>query len=336
MKNRFSGIYAALASAFFLGLAPVFGKMAILYGMSPLAAVALRTILAAFLMLALLLMTNRRYLYIYPVGLIGCLLAGGINGIGSLLFYGSLARIDASVGQLLNSMYPIFLTLWLALDHQPPSRLTLLRIGLSIPAVYLLTQADYAGLDMIGVGMMLGAAALYALHLPINQRVLVDMPAPTVTLYTLLAMSAVVVPAFLFTDSPASLQTVPTNAWWAVGGLTVVTFLSRLTLFMGVKELGGMQTAIIGLSELLVTVFVANIWLDEYLSAEQRLGALLLFTSVLLVGFDKKPPPPKQSEGWLQWLHPRASAALAELPDDLELPNQGEPKQWNSHVTSLP
>ena len=50
---------------------------------------------------------------------------------------------------------------------------------------------------------MLGAAALYALHLPINQRVLYEVPAPTVTLYTLLAMSAVVVPAYLVFDPGA-------------------------------------------------------------------------------------------------------------------------------------
>jgi len=99
--------------------------------------------------------------------------------------------------------------------------------------------------------MMLGAAILYALHLPINQRVLYEVPAPTVTLYTLLAMSAVVVPAYLIFDQKWPSLELP---WWPVFGLTLVTSLSRLSLFMGIKHIGGMQTALLGLGELLVTI----------------------------------------------------------------------------------
>lgn len=39
--------------------------------------------------------------------------------------------------------------------------------------------------------------------------------------------------------------------------MTLVTMISRLSLFMGVKRLGGAQAALIGLSELLVTVLCA-------------------------------------------------------------------------------
>ena len=49
---------------------------------------------------------------------------------------------------------------------------------------------------MVGAAMMFGAAFLYALHLLINQRVLYEVPAPTVTFYTLLGMSITVLIAF--------------------------------------------------------------------------------------------------------------------------------------------
>jgi drug/metabolite transporter (DMT)-like permease len=302
MNQRSTGIQAAFSSAVFLGLAPVFGRQAILMGLSPLAVAALRTILAALLLFVVMAIFRRRYLYIYPAGLLGCMLAGGINGLGSLLFYGSLARIDASVGQLLNSTYPLFVAFWFALDYQPPSRITIFRLFLTLPAIYLLTQAGQGKLDIIGVVMMLGAAAMYALHLPINQRVLYDMPSPTVTLYTLLSMSAVVVPIFLLFGTPETIQGAKIEAWWPLFGLTIATFLSRLTLFLGVKHLGGMQTAIIGLGELLVTFLVAFLWLGERLSPEQWLGALLLAVSILLIGLDKTPPPQRRSGGWLRWL----------------------------------
>jgi drug/metabolite transporter (DMT)-like permease len=303
MNQRTAGIRSALLSAFFLGLAPVFGKQAITFGMSPLAVAALRTMLAAILLLISIALLRPKYLFIYPAGLLGCLFAGGVNGLGSLLFYGSLARIDASLGQLLNSTYPLFVAFWFALDYQPPKRVTLFRLLLTIPAVYLLTQTDSEkNPDLIGVGMMLGAAALYALHLPINQRVLFEMPAPTVTLYTLIAMTLIVAPAFLLFDNHLELLEVGFDGWLPLLGLTFVTFISRLTLFSGIKYLGGMQTSLISLGELLVTIFVAATWLGEQLSHQQLFGAMLLILSIVLVMFDHSPPPQRHGRGWLHWL----------------------------------
>lgn len=304
--KRWTGIQAAISSAFFLGLAPIFGRQAILEGISPLAVVATRTLFAALVVFLAILLTQRKYLYIYPAGLLGCLLAGGINGTGSLLFYASLARINASVGQLLNSTYPLFVALWLTLDHQPPTRLTIVRLLMTIPAIYLLVQAPAGSLDLVGVLMMLGAAALYALHLPINQRVLYEMPAQTVTLYTLTAMSAVVVPAFLLFGGQ-DLPGLSHAGWTPVIGLTIVTLLSRLMLFTGVKHLGGMQTAIIGLMELVVTVFFAFVWLGERLSAAQWAGAAMLMLIVGLVAFEKAAPQRVRPGGWLRWLSPPTS-----------------------------
>ena len=70
MNARKNGITSALASALFLGLTPIFGKQAILFGLSPLAVVAIRTIFAAVLLLVVVAIFQRNYLYIYPVGLV--------------------------------------------------------------------------------------------------------------------------------------------------------------------------------------------------------------------------------------------------------------------------
>lgn len=310
---RRKGIFSALASSVFLGLAPVFGKQAILLGLPWQGVVALRTLFAALLLLIAVLIFKRTYLYIYPAGLLGCILAGLINGVGSLFFYAALGRIDASLGQLLYMLYPLFLVIWLWIDGQPPTRLTLFRLLLVIPAIFLLSGGIHYEVDIWGLLMMLVAATLYALHLPINQRVLYDMPAPTVTLYTLLAMSAVVVPAFVFsgTQLTPALQV----AWPALTGITLVTFASRLTLFLGVKHLGGMQTAILGLGELLVTLLLSFFWLGERLSAIQWAGALLLVISLGLISLEKPTPRKGSKESWLSWLRPPG------LPKDLTWPH---------------
>jgi drug/metabolite transporter (DMT)-like permease len=309
-NGQAKGIYAALTSAVFLGLAPVFGKLSISYGMSPMAVVALRTILATTLLLTVVLIYNRRFLYIYPAGLLGCFLAGGINGIGSLLYYAALGRINASLGQLIYSLYPLFVALWLWLDHQKPSRLTIFRLVLVLPALFLLIGPQT--IDLLGVVMMMAASALYALHLPINQRVLYDMPAPTVTFYTLLAMSAVVVPALLFSNLGNINQGLDSQAWGALIGLTLVTFFSRLTLFMGVKHLGGLQTALLGLGELLITIIFSHVFLHEGFTAVQWLGAALLVASLITVRFERPAVNAQPASGWLSWL--RSPGIPSEFP----------------------
>ena len=308
-KKQTAGVLAALSSAAFLGLAPVLGKLAITLGFTPFAVVALRTGFAAGILLLAISLFTPHYLYIFPVGLFGCMLAGIINGLGSLLYYLALQRLHANVGQLLYSLYPFFVALWLILDHQPPSRLTLFRISLATIAVMLLTSTPKQEIDLVGVAMMIGAAILYAMHLPINQRVLYEVPAPTVALYTLLSMSAVVVPAYLIFDRAWPTENVP---WLPVIGLTFATVFSRIALFLGVKKIGGMQTALLGLAELLIAIIFSDIWLGENLTLLQWLGAIGLGLSLTLVMYENTPAPAySKKTGWLSW------SRSPDLPKDI-------------------
>lgn len=300
-KDRNKGIAAAIASAIFLGLAPVFGKQAILFGFSPLALVTFRTGLATIILFLAMLIFQRQFLYIYPLGLAGCLLAGFINGIASIFYYDSLRVLNASVGQVLYSFYPMFTAFWLLLDRHPIQRLTIIRLVISLPGVYLLLQTGSQPVDLIGAGMMLFSAILYALHLIINQRILYEVPAPTVTFYTMTAMTVTVSIPYLFSN-----PTIPPSGtpWWPVLGMAGIMLLSRIALFIGIKRLGGLQTAMLGLGELLVTVFVAHWWLNETFTLLQWVGALLLGLSLLLVGFEKLPPQKRHTTGLLAWLNP--------------------------------
>lgn len=303
MQNgRNTGINAALISAFFLGLAPVFGKAAMGAGkFSPLAVVALRTSLAALLLVILIVLFRRRALYIYPAGFLACILAGSVNGIGSIFYYVGLSKLNASVAQMLYALYPFFVAFWLQLDRQTPSKLTGLRILIAGISAFLLTRANPGDIDPWGVAFMLLAAALYALHLPINQRVLYDVPAPTVTVYTLIAMSIMVVPAYFIFDRSWPAVDAP---WLPVLGLTTVTFFSRLLLFLGVKHIGGMQTALLGVGELLVAILFSHLLLGESLTALQWIGTAGLSISLLLVWFETPPSNPMHPRGLLSWLQP--------------------------------
>jgi drug/metabolite transporter (DMT)-like permease len=306
------GVRWALASALLLGFTPIFGKQSIQAGLSPLTVVALRTAAATVLVL-IVLGIRRRDLTIYPVGLLGCLLAGAVNGVGSLLYYAGLARLDAGLAQMLYGLYPLFVAAFLYFDGQRHGRLVLIGLALSLPATYLLTQTSHIDVDTSGVVMMVGAGLLYAVHIPINERVLYEVPAPTVTFYTLAAMTAVVVPVALV-DAPWE-QPIPEAAAWPLIGLTAVTFLSRLALFSGVKSIGGLQTTLLGLAELVVALTVAHFWLGEAWTAGQIAGGLLLALALWLAGLDRPRLARDHRVGWLYWLRPPITimAAKGEL-----------------------
>jgi drug/metabolite transporter (DMT)-like permease len=191
--------------------------------------------------------------------------------------------------------------LWLFLDRQPISRITFLRLILILPGVYLLVSNAQKNIDFLGAGMMVAAALLYALHLLINQRILYEAPAPTVTFYTLLSMSVTVTIAFFIFNPALPPAGTP---WWPLLSLALITFLSRIALFQGVKQLGGMQTSILGLGELLVTVVFARILLHETLEVTQWIGAILIGLNMLLVAYDKPTTVKRAGKGFLFWLNP--------------------------------
>src|SRR5215813_13913888 len=102
------GVIATFSTPLLLGVAPIFGKAAIGAGADAFTVAALRTIVAVALLWGAYSLFFRRYIFIYPAGLLGCVVIGFINGIGSLFYYGGLQYLDASMVQLMNGSYLAF------------------------------------------------------------------------------------------------------------------------------------------------------------------------------------------------------------------------------------
>ena len=288
MSRWHKGLFWAMLSPVFLGIIPIFAKVAYGSGVGVLTVVAFRTLFAAAVLWVGMLLFARHYIRSSSPAIMSSMLAGGINGIGSLFFYASLSRIDASLGQLINISYLIFVTILLRIIGQSISWLTLFRTGLAIFAMYLLTVGGLGDPDWIGISMMLVGALTYAIQLVLSQRIMYEIPAPTMTLYAITAMAIVVtIPWLLF---PSDLTAVSTAGWRAMFMMGMVTALSRLTLFLGGKSLGSMQTALLGILEVIVSIVLAIIFLGEQLTAVQWLGALIILLSVLLVRYERNMP----------------------------------------------
>lgn len=286
--NRDHSLRAAVAtllSTLFSGLAPIIGKFAYQAGVDPATLVALRTALAAGLLWLFYALFWRRYIRVSRHNLVGCVGMGIANGVGSLLYYNGLSRVDASLAHLLYSIYPFWVFIFLSAAGHPLSPLAVLRLGLALLGIFLLTWQGAGLVEPLGVTLMIGAGALYGWHLVLGQWTLADVHHRTVTLYVLTTMAAVVGLARLGQGRP--LAPISLQGWTAILLLALLpTALARLLVFFGLRRLGGVQASLLGIAEVLVAVTFAFVLLGERFTAQQWFGAGLFLVSVLLIGRD--------------------------------------------------
>lgn len=274
------GVVSTVVASFFLGWAPVLGRLAYVDGVTPFTLAALRTLMAALLLwLAFVLFWRHEVAIAWP-GLIGCMGVGAVNGFGSLLYFTGLSRLDASRAALLNTLYPLWVVLFLFAAGQSLTHLTLVRLALSMLGIYFLTRTGPGELEWLGVMLMISSAAIYGWHLVLGQWVLADVPARTATLYILTTMAGVVGVARVLQARPV--EPIATAGWYAILSLGLTTALSRLAMFSGLQRLGGVETALISLLELLVSLVLAFVLLGERLTPVQWLGGALLVISLAL------------------------------------------------------
>ena len=280
-RRQMSGVAITLFSAIIAAWAPIFGKIAYRTGVDPYTVVALRTTLAVALLWVIYLARWRASIRIYWRDLLGCVGMGMVNGVGSLFYYTGLQRLDASLASLLYALYPIWVFIFLSSSGHAISRMAVGRLGLGLVGLYLITGPGSARLDNLGVMLMLASGAAYGWHLVLGQWVLADVDSRTVTLYVLTTMAVVVDLARVV--GGGSFVPLSTAGWEAILSLGAVMAFSRLTMFAGLKRLGGVQTALLSITELLTTLLVAFVVLGERLSVTQWVGAAILIASVVLV-----------------------------------------------------
>ena len=280
MTENQKGWLAALLSPVFLGLAPFLGKLALVGGADPFTVAALRTGLVALMLWTVYGIFWRQYIYIYPAGLIACITIGATNGIGSLFYYSGLARLDASVAQLLNATYLIFVVILTRFGGAKVGWKTISRVIISLFGVAFITGGVVGDASWLGIGLMLGNALLFAGTMVMSQRVLYEMPAQTVTLYVMSAMATVVIIARLIYN--ISWIPLTPNTSLTLVALAITTALSRLMLFAGVKVIGGVKTALLAIAEIAVAVALAYVFLDDRLTAMQWIGVAALVGSLFI------------------------------------------------------
>ncbi len=188
------GVAAAFLTPLLLGVAPIFGKQAIGLGADPFTVAAVRTVIAALLLWVFYIIFLRKSIFIYPAGLLGCVVVGVVNGIGSLFYYSGLGLARCVAGAASQRDVSGFRGAALALgrrEDRPPIWRCAWRWRRL--ALVMLTGFGHDAVNWLGVGLMLGSALMFAGTVILSQYVLYEMPPTTATLYILSTMAVIVV-----------------------------------------------------------------------------------------------------------------------------------------------
>jgi drug/metabolite transporter (DMT)-like permease len=272
------GLLFVVLSAVCFGAMPLFARGAYAGGADPTTLLLLRFTLAAALLWGLVLLRRAPL----PRGrvLIWLALMGGVGYVGqSLAYFTALTMTSASLLALLLYLYPILVALLAALVFKAPlGRATQLSLLIAVLGAAL-TVGPLGGGNLLGIGLGLGAALIYACYILVATRVAhgVDaLPAAAV-----ISTSAAVVFFALAAARGASMP-MTCSGWAAVLAVALVSTVVAVLAFLGgLARVGPTDTATISTLEPVVTLFLAAVILSETLAPLQLVGGACILVAVV-------------------------------------------------------
>jgi drug/metabolite transporter (DMT)-like permease len=270
----------ALSATTAYSIATPVARAAIVGGFDPNALLVARMLLSIALLFFTMLLANRRQLLASSACVQLALLAGLINGLGMILYFWGIARLEASMAAMIVSTSPLVVLSLLTLRGERLTYRHLIRLALALGGLYLLIGPG-GTVDQLGVLFSIGSVFAFAIQLVMIQWFLIPYPARTVTFYQMLGMTIVVLTWWLAHGAYWAPPDV--GGWSAVIALAVVsTFAARLLMFGAVVRIGGGQMSMLAPLETLLSVLWSILFLGEHLSPLQWLGGLLILLSASL------------------------------------------------------
>ena len=273
-----------LASATSFGMVVVFAKGAYAAGVDVSSLLVWRFIIAA---VALWIMVAIRRPALPPVRLIlACAGLGGlVYAFQGGLYYGSLARIDASLAVLLLYTYPALVTvIAVALHRERADRRTVAALACSAVGLLLLLGLNGAGsANPVGIVMAMGAAVTYAVYVVITASFQVETD--PVLMLAIVCTAAAASTATTAAVTGMSLTVgYGDSAWlWTILCALVGTVLASLLQLMGVRLVGASTCAILSCIEPVVATCAVALVYGERLRAGQLAGGLAVLASVVVL-----------------------------------------------------
>jgi len=280
--NLLGTLQIILSAAGFATLA-IFIKFAYAAGANLVTILAIRFIIAAFILVLILhyrglsLRLNRKMTL--------ALLAMGGLGYGSMsaLFAGTLHYLPASLSAMLLYSYPAIVSLLsFFTGDERFTRIKGIALLICLIGLVLTLGVSFQSAAPIGVLLGLGSAIAYSIYIVIGNRLLKNTDALLVTGY--ICISAAIV--FTLTGlGTGTLQLhLPYSAWFCILGIAVFpTIVGILFFFAGLKKVGPTNASIISTLEPVITVLLSILLLGEKVTQVQVGGGIMILCGIILL-----------------------------------------------------
>jgi len=280
MNREREGLLLCLISAAGFGAMPIFARQAYAAGVELTPLLALRFLIAAAMLWALIAVRRRSLGSLRGIALGGLLGLCGFS-VQAGLYFGAIQRIDVGLASLLLYTYPAFVTVGaFALRRESPTRRKIGALLLALGGVALVVGGGAESIDWLGAAMAVGSAAFYTVYILASDRVAATTSP--------LAFAASVASGAAVTFTAVALLRGGIHAsgegvMWVSLIASVSTVLPLVLFMAGLARVGPSTASIASTVEPPCTVLLAFIVLGETLGPLQLAGGALVLCAVVIL-----------------------------------------------------
>lgn len=284
MRNTFwLGIFYIFLSAVAFGVMPILAKYAYEGGVNVISLLSLRFLFAALLFFVFLKASGQKWA-VQRGQLAALFVLGAVCYMAqSMLYFTAVKYIPASLVALLLYTFPVFVAVLAYLFEGEKITLSIANaIGLSLIGLLLVLGTSFQKVNVLGIGLALGAAVVYSVYIIIGNRVVRGVPPLVTSMFVAIFASMSLLVTGLFSGELSF--SFSTKSWLAIAGISLIsTVLAMLTFFKGLEYIGSTRASIFSMVEPLVTFIFSALLFGERFTLVQGMGGLIVLTGAALV-----------------------------------------------------
>ncbi|MBX2817650.1 MAG: DMT family transporter [Saprospiraceae bacterium] len=299
-RAQFIGIALALAGALLFSTKAVLVKLAYLHEVDTVVLLFLRMGFALpFYVVAAAQIRSDEWTRLKGLptkSWLGVFLAGALGYyLSSLLDFLGLQYIDASVERLILFIYPTIIAILAVLFlKEKVTKLQGLALAISYGGLVFVFGDQLGNFSITddfwnGSLLILACAFTFAAFLVMSQWLIKPFGVRAFTAFSMIVACLVVCLHFLATSDWAALQHLPWQVYlYAIIMAIFATVLPSYLVNMAIQRIGAIRMAIVSSIGPFSTITLAYLLLDERLTVNQLLGALLIVVGVTVVSIERK------------------------------------------------
>jgi drug/metabolite transporter (DMT)-like permease len=215
---------------------------------------------------------------------------GLMYGVQASLYFAGLDRIPASLTSVLLYIYPALVTVLAWRVHRTrPRWVEWGAVALGLAGV-LLTVRPWGeagstggpGLDPLGAGLVVAAAASYSVYILLSE-IVVRQTGPLVSTGWITAGAGAFFLVFGTATNSLVTRLPPYGGWMLLGMVLFNTILPVLAFLAGLVRVGPTAASLISTLEPVFTVGLAAVFLGERLGHLEFVGGLMVLSAAILV-----------------------------------------------------